>query len=88
MSQISPKFVTKKDMPLLEDFADLRSRMNQEGFHYCFKHYSSFKDIDDQEFHKLRKAYLSAAEKLEKYVVDKAEQFYMGADLDFDDEPI
>jgi hypothetical protein len=29
---------------------------------------------------------LSAAEKLEKYIVDKAEQFYMGADLDFDDE--
>jgi hypothetical protein len=73
-------------MSLLEDFADLRSRMNQEGFHYCFKHYSSFKEIDDQEFHKLRKAYLSAAEKLEKYIVDKAEQFYMGGDVEFEDE--
>jgi hypothetical protein len=73
-------------MPLLEDFADLRSRMNQEGFHYCFKHYSSFSDIEDQEFHKLRKAYLSAADKLEKYIVEKAEQFYMGGDVEFDDE--
>jgi hypothetical protein len=73
-------------MSLLEDFADLRSRMNQEGFHYCFKHYSSFSDIEDQEFHKLRKTYLSAADKLEKYIVDKAEQFYMGGDVDFDDE--
>lgn len=86
MSQILSKFVTKKDMSLLEDFADLRSRMNQEGFHYCFKHYSSFSDIEDQEFHKLRKAYLSAADKLEKYIVDKAEQFYMGDDVEFDDE--
>jgi hypothetical protein len=73
-------------MSLLEDFADLRSRMNQEGFHYCFKHYSSFSDIEDQEFHKLRKSYLSAADKLEKYIVDKAEQFYMGGDVEFDDE--
>ena len=88
MSRILSKFVKKKDMSLLEDFADLRSRMNQEGFHYCFKHYSSFKEIDDQEFHKLRKAYLSAAEKLEKYIVDKAEEFYMGGDVEFDDESI
>lgn len=73
-------------MSQLEDFADLRSRMNQEGFHYCFKHYSSFSDIEDQEFHKLRKAYLSAADKLEKYIVDKAEQFYLGGDVEFDDE--
>ena len=73
-------------MSLLEDFADLRSRMNQEGFHYCFKHYSSFSDIEDQEFHKLRKAYLSAADKLEKYIVDKAEEFYLGGDVEFDDE--
>lgn len=73
-------------MSLLEDFADLRSRMNQEGFHYCFKHYSNFSDIEDQEFHKLRKAYLSAADKLEKYIVDKAEQFYLGGDVEFDDE--
>jgi len=69
-------------MSLLEDFADLRSRMNQEGFHYCFKHYSNFNEIEDQEFHKLRKAYLSAAEKLEKYITDKAEQYYMGGDLE------
>lgn len=86
MSQILPKFVTKKDMSQLEDFADLRSRMNQEGFHYCFKHYSSFEEIDDQEFHKLRKSYLSAAEKLEKYILDKAEQFYMGVDEEFNEE--
>jgi len=73
-------------MSQLEDFAHLRSRMNQEGFHYCFKHYSSFSDIEDQEFHKLRKAYLAAAEKLEKYIQNKAEEFYMGGDVEFDED--
>ena len=72
-------------MTKLEDFADLRSRMNQEGFHYCFKHYSSFTDIEDEKFHKLRKAYLKAADELEKYIKDKAEKFYMGDDIEFDE---
>ena len=72
-------------MTKLEDFADLNSRMNQEGFHYCFKHYSSFTDIEDDKFHKLRKAYLKAADELEKYIKDKAEKFYMGDDVEFDE---
>jgi hypothetical protein len=72
-------------MTTLEDFADLNSRMNQEGFHYCFNHYSSFNDIEDEKFHKLRKAYLKAADELEKYIKGKAEKFYMGDDVEFDD---
>jgi hypothetical protein len=72
-------------MTKLEDFADLNSRMNQEGLHYCFKHYSSFNDIEDDKFHKLRKAYLKAADELEKYIKDKAEKFYMGDDVEFDE---
>jgi hypothetical protein len=72
-------------MTTLEDFADLNSRMNQEGFHYCFKHYSSFTDIEDEKFHKLRKTYLKAADELEKYIKGKAEKFYMGDDVEFDD---
>jgi hypothetical protein len=43
-------------------------RMDAEGFHYCFKHYSSFEEIKDPEFHRLREAYLAAAEALETYV--------------------
>ena len=73
-------------MTTLEDFADLNSRMNQEGFHYCFKHYSSFTDIEDEKFHKLRKTYLKAADELEKYIKDKAEKFYMGDDIEFDEK--
>jgi hypothetical protein len=72
-------------MTTLEDFADLNSRINQEGFHYCFKHYSSFNDIEDEKFHKFRKAYLKAADELEKYIKGKAEKFYMGDDVEFDD---
>jgi hypothetical protein len=45
--------------------------MRDEGFHYCFKHFSSFEEIEDEEFHKLRKQYLEAAELLEKYIQNK-----------------
>jgi hypothetical protein len=45
-------------------------RMKQEGFDYCFRLYSDFEEIEDREFHKLREAYIDAANKLEKYVND------------------
>ena len=35
-----------------------------EGFDYCFKHYSSFEDVKDENFHKLRKKYI----KVYKYI--------------------
>jgi Zn-finger domain-containing protein len=61
-------------MPLLEDFADLRSRMNQEGFHYCFKHYSNFKEIKDEEFHKLRLSYIDSSKKIKEYITNKLKE--------------
>ena len=42
----------------VEDAEYLSIKIRDEGFHYCFKHYSRFEDIDDEEFHKLRKYYL------------------------------
>ena len=57
----------------LEDFEMVRYRMNTEGFHYCFKHYSSFIDVDDDEFHRLRNKYLEVSEDLEQYVLKKIE---------------
>lgn len=42
--------------------------IDQEGFDYCFRDYSFFEDIEDAEFHKLRKAYIIAADALEEYV--------------------
>ena len=54
-----------------ENWIFLHSKMENEGFHYCFKHYSSFEEIEDEQFHKLRKQYLEVANQLEKYVKDK-----------------
>ena len=58
----------------LEDFETVRYRMDSEGIHYCFKHYSSFEDVDDDEFHRLRKKYLEVSEDLENYVNNKIEE--------------
>ena len=58
----------------LEDFEMVRYRMEEEGFHYCFKHYSSFIEVDDDEFHRLRKKYLEVSEDLENYVHTKIEE--------------
>ena len=57
----------------LEDFEMVRYRMDAEGFHYCFKHYSSFIDIDDKEFHELRNKYLEISSDLENYITKKIE---------------
>jgi hypothetical protein len=51
-----------------EDWDYLYSKMKNEGFHYCFIHYSSFEEIKDKEFHKLRKRYIKIANELKKYV--------------------
>ena len=46
----------------------VRDKVENEGFHYCFTGYSDFKDIKDEEFHKLREAYVKAAEQLADYL--------------------
>lgn len=53
------------------DWENVRYRMDEEGFHYCFDGYSEWSDIKDEEFHKLRKEYLLAASKIERYVNTK-----------------
>jgi hypothetical protein len=57
-----------------ENWENVHYRMDAEGFHYCFESYSSFKEIEDEEFHRLRNEYLTAASKLEKYIVAKFEE--------------
>lgn len=42
--------------------------MENEGFDYCFRSYSQWEEVRDAKFHKLRQAYLDAAEALESYV--------------------
>ena len=55
----------------LEEFEMVRYRMENEGFNYCFKHYSSFKEVEDEKFHELRKKYLEISQELEEYVHSK-----------------
>lgn len=65
---------------LLEGLINVQYRMDAEGFHYCFSNYSSFEEVKDEEFHKLREDYLSSAEQLEKYVNNKIEQLNQNKD--------
>ena len=55
----------------LENFEMVRYRMENEGFHYCFKHYSSFKEVEDEKFHELRRKYLEISNEIEEYVHSK-----------------
>ena len=58
----------------LESFESVKYRIKAEGMDYCFKHYSDFKEIEDKEFHKLRKAYIRSSEKIEEYVNCKIQE--------------
>lgn len=55
----------------LEHWSNVNYRMDNEGFEYCFKHYSSFTEIKDEEFHNLRLSLLSQMEGMRKLVRDK-----------------
>lgn len=60
-----------------DTFNYLKSRMRQEGFDYCFRKYSSFKEFTDTQFHKLRLEYIESANRLENYINERAEaEFY------------
>jgi len=55
----------------LENFEMVQYRMDAEGLHYCFKHYSSFEEVEDEKFHSLRESYIKISEELEEYVKSK-----------------
>lgn len=57
-----------------ENYESVRYRMDDEGIEYCFKHYSLFEEIEDEEFHKLREEFLESATKLRSYVGNKLEE--------------
>lgn len=51
-----------------EDREYLLATIENEGFCYAFVDYSYFNEIKDEEFHRLRKAFIEAKEALEKYI--------------------
>lgn len=54
--------MTKKDKENIE------SKIMNEGFDYCFVHYTSFPEILDTKFHDLRKAFLESREQFVNYL--------------------
>lgn len=50
------------------DLNYVRSKIEEEGFHYTFADYSDFKEIKDEKFHELRKAYLEAVNNMHHYL--------------------
>ena len=66
--------MSEKDEELdeeLENWENVKYRMREEGFDYCFRSYSFFEEIEDEEFHKLRLKYIKTAKKLETYIKEK-----------------
>lgn len=50
-----------------EEKKNVKTSAHEEGFDYCFDGYSNFREIKDEKFHELRKAYLNAKKNLENY---------------------
>jgi hypothetical protein len=59
----------------LENWQMVQYRMDNEGIDYCFEHYSSFEEIKDEEFHKLRLEFLSSMFKIREYVKNTIESY-------------
>lgn len=60
--------MTEEQREIIED---VHYRMDAEGFDYCFRGYSTWEDLEDKEFHRLRLEYIKSAEKLENYINKK-----------------
>ena len=52
----------------LEKFQDVAYRIKNEGVEYTFKHYSTFEEIEDKEFHKLRKYLIQHIDLMDFYL--------------------
>jgi hypothetical protein len=48
----------------------LLSIIQTEGMHDAFTHYSTYRDIGDQNFHKLRLRYVAASDDLMQYIAE------------------
>lgn len=58
----------------MKDWGWINAVVDNEGFDYAFMCYSDFDDIKDLEFHKLRKEYINAHEKLQSYIEKKTQE--------------
>jgi hypothetical protein len=58
----------------LENWKNLKYRMNNEGMSYCFEHYSSWSEIDNEEFHQLKEKYLETRRRIKLLVDNKVDE--------------
>jgi hypothetical protein len=52
----------------LEKYQNVVYRIESEGVGYAFKHYSTFDEIEDKEFHKLRKYLIQYIDLMDFYL--------------------
>ena len=52
----------------LELWKDIKYRMKEEGFYYCFNGYSSWEEIEDEKFHSLVDQYLDISKRIKELV--------------------
>jgi hypothetical protein len=55
----------------LEKWEGVRYRMDTEGIEYCFTKYSSFEEIQDEEFHLKRKKLIGLIAEIKDYIRQK-----------------
>jgi DNA-directed RNA polymerase subunit F len=56
-----------------DKWAMVQYRMEDEGMEYCFIHYSSFQEIQDEEFHTLKNQLVDLMNQMEQFVANKIE---------------
>jgi hypothetical protein len=58
----------------LDKWESVRYRMEDEGIEYCFRHYSSFGEIKDEEFHLKREKLIEMMVEMEEFIDKKIEE--------------
>jgi hypothetical protein len=58
----------------LEKFQDVAYRIKNEGVEYTFKKYSTFEEIEDKEFHKLRKYLIQHIDLMDFYLKKRTDE--------------
>lgn len=53
-----------------EELQEVRNKVDWEGFEYAFINYSSWDEIKDPTFQKLKEEYINSHKALEKYIMD------------------
>lgn len=66
---------TFKTMKEKRNLLDVRLDVENEGFFYAFKDYSDYEDVDDENFHILRRNFLRAAKELGEYLRLESEHY-------------